>query len=239
MISFIIPTKNEDKIIEKTLKCLSEYSGPHEIILGDGNSTDKTIEITKKYTNLIALHKGPNRPTIASGRNDGAALSHGEYLVFLDADMFIYDIDSFFEKAIACFVKDSNLVAMTVRLQVFPEMATWADNAVFGFMNFQHKILNNYLRTGVSPGEFQMIRSSSFKQVGGFNGVLAAGEDYDMFRRLRKVGRTYFNSNLTAFHTGRRAHAIGWPKLLTQWVMNNLSAKYFNKSASKEWKEIR
>lgn len=239
MISFIIPTKNEEKVIEKTLKCLEVYSGPHEIIIGDGNSSDRTIEIAQKYTNLIASHKGPNRPTIASGRNDGAALSHGEYLVFLDADIFIYDIDLFFEQAQMCFTKDPNLIAMTVRLQVFPEMATWADNAVFGFMNLMHKVLNNYLRVGVSPGEFQMIRSSSFEQVGGFNPYLAAGEDYDIFRRLRKIGRTYFNSNLTAFHTGRRAHAIGWPKLLTQWFLNNMSATFLKRSASKEWKEIR
>ncbi|MDE2030847.1 MAG: glycosyltransferase [Patescibacteria group bacterium] len=239
MISFIIPTKNEEKIIEKTLKCLSGYSGPHEIILGDGNSTDNTISIAKKYTNLIASHQGTNRPTIASGRNDGASLAHGEYLLFLDADMFIYDIDSFFEKALACFTKDPDMVAMTVRLQLFPEMATRADNAVFGFMNFLHRVYNNYLHTGASPGEFQMIRTEAFKKVGGFNPTLVAGEDYDMFRRLRKIGRTYFNNHLTAFHTGRRAHVVGWPKLLTQWFMNNISATFFKKAASDEWKEIR
>lgn len=84
-----------------------------------------------------------------------------------------------------------------------------------------------------------MIRSSSFKQVGGFNPMLVAGEDYDMFRRLRKVGRTYFNNDLTAFHTGRRAHAVGWPKLLTQWFLNNMAATFLKKAVSKEWKEIR
>jgi glycosyltransferase involved in cell wall biosynthesis len=239
MISFVIPTKNEEKIIEKTLKCLSEYKKPHEIIIGDGKSSDSTILIAKKYTDLIAIHQGANRPTIASGRNDGAAISHGDFLVFLDADIYIPDINLFFPKSLLPFERDPNLVAMTVNIRVFPEMATWADRAVFSYMNFMHKVLNNYFGIGASPGEFQMIRVKAFNDVRGFNPTLAAGEDYDMFRRLRKIGRTYFNPNLTVYHTGRRGHAVGWPKLLTQWAMNNLSTVFFKKSASKEWEEIR
>jgi glycosyltransferase involved in cell wall biosynthesis len=239
MISFIIPTKNEEKVIEKTLKCLSIYSKEHEIILSDGNSTDSTITITQKYTDKISIYKGATRQTIGAGRNAGVLISSGDLLVFLDADISILDIDSFMQAAQMNFDKDPNLVAMTVRLKVFPEMATSADNIVFGFMNFLHRILNNVLHIGASPGEFMMIRTTAFKKVGGFTEYLAAGEDYDIFRRLRKVGRTYFENRLTVYHTGRRAHAIGWPKLLMQWGMNNMSNVFLKKSVSKEWKEIR
>ena len=56
MISFIIPTLNEEKTIEKTLKNLSEYFGEKEIIVSDGRSSDKTIEIAKKYTDKVIIH---------------------------------------------------------------------------------------------------------------------------------------------------------------------------------------
>jgi GT2 family glycosyltransferase len=116
---------------------------------------------------------------------------------------------------------------------------TGADRLIFGYMNILHKVLNNILRIGAAPGEFQMIRAEAFKKVGGYNEALMAGEDYDMFRRLRKIGRTYCSNDLVCYHTGRRAHAIGWPRLLTQWAMNNLSTVFFKKSVSSEWKEIR
>ena len=37
---------------------------------------------------------------------------------------------------------------------------------------------------------------------------LAAAEDMDLFRRLSRIGRTRFESRLTVYHTGRRAHAV-------------------------------
>ena len=72
MISFIIPTLNEEKTIENTLRCLDAFSGEKEIIVSDGGSKDKTIEIASKYTNKIVIHKDSKRQNIAQGRNAGA-----------------------------------------------------------------------------------------------------------------------------------------------------------------------
>ena len=40
--------------------------------------------------------------------------------------------------------------------------------------------------------------------------------------------------HLIMFHTGRRAHVIGWPRLLSQWFFNYISMMFFGKSYSKE-----
>ena len=47
-------------------------------------------------------------------------------------------------------------------------------------------------------------------------------EDADMFRRLSTIGRTMIDPELTVLHTGRRAHQLGWPRLIfmrerSQW----------------------
>ncbi len=238
MISFIIPTLNEERIIEKTLKCLSSYGGEKEIIVSDGYSKDKTIEIAKKY-GVVVEHDGSFRQTIGEGRNMGANIAKGDFLVFIDADIFIPEPDIFFKKALKDFAEKKDLVALTVKINVFLEMETLGDKIVFGCVNLTHLLFNNYLGISVSSGEFQMIRINAFKQIGGFNPKLVAGEDYDMFRRLKKIGKTYFEKELTVYHTGRRAHAIGWPKLLLQWAMNNLSVVFLKKAKSKEWEEIR
>jgi len=63
---------------------------------------------------------------------------------------------------------------------------------------------------GEAPGRFQMMRRSAFEKVKGYREDLITREDGDMFARLSKVGRTLYDSKLEVFHSGRRAHAIGW-----------------------------
>ena len=35
-----------------------------------------------------------------------------------------------------------------------------------------------------------------------------------MFRRLSKIGETMIDPELTVLHSGRRAHQVGWPRLI-------------------------
>ena len=56
MISIIIPTLNEEKIIEATLCTLtSTLTIPHEVIVSDGGSSDRTVELAKKYAGAVVF----------------------------------------------------------------------------------------------------------------------------------------------------------------------------------------
>ncbi|MEI6490852.1 MAG: glycosyltransferase [bacterium] len=236
MISFIIPTKNEKKIIATTLEKILKYTGPKEIIVSDGNSTDGTIEIIKKYTDKMLIYSGKEkRQNISQGKNDGAKIATGDYLVFMDADTSVENPDAFFTKAISEFKKDPKLGALTVNIKVLKEFETIGDKIVFGMMNWMNRFYNNVCGIGASTGEFQMVKRDIFNKVNGFNEAFAAGEDYDLFRRISKLYSTRADPSLTSYHTGRRAHAIGWPKLLSQWFMNFIYTLFLNKSASSEW----
>src|SRR5205823_810907 len=96
---------------------------PHEIIVSDGGSSDKTIEIARKYADKVVIYSGKIRQTIAGGRNAGAAAASGEYLIFLDADCEIQDINGFFQTAIDRFLGNKKLVALTCEIHVFPQRA--------------------------------------------------------------------------------------------------------------------
>ncbi len=240
MISFIIPTLNEEKYIGKTLACISRYTGEYEIIISDTNSSDKTVEIARIYTDNIVIHsKNSKKLTIAAGRNLGAAQAHGEYLVFLDADVCILNPDYFFKKAYECFTTNSKLVALTSQLHVFKEMETFGDRLIIPFFIYMRLCMNNYLGIGAATGEFQMVKTDIFKKVGGFNESLVAGEDDAFFRKLSQKGETRLEMGLIAYHSGRRAHILGWPKLLFLWARDSLSVLLFKKSLSTEWKEVR
>lgn len=239
MLSFIIPTLNERQTIEQTLHCLSGYSGEHEIVVSDGNSTDGTVEICRRFADRIIVHEEARRQTIAEARNLGAAAARGDYLVFVDADVLVPDIDEFFRIAHAAFDADGRVVALTGKYRVVPENATAADKYVFTMLGLQFLLQNNVFGIGGSGGEFQMIAAQAFRRVGGFDESLPAAEDMDLFRRLSRIGRTRFESRLTVYHSGRRAHTVGWRTLLWQWFSNSVSVFAFRRSASKEWTVVR
>ena len=95
LVSVIITTKNEEKNIEHCLKSILQQSYPRdriEIIVVDNNSTDKTKEIVRKYTDKVFdLAKEVNLNEIKNFRgaqlNFGVNRANGEIIFYPDADM--------------------------------------------------------------------------------------------------------------------------------------------------------
>ncbi|MCC2630538.1 MAG: aglE 2 [Candidatus Paceibacter sp.] len=239
MISIVIPTLNEEKAIGKTLHSLKALSLPHEIIVTDGGSTDNTVTLAKKWAEHVVFHPTDKKQNIASNRNNGASFATGKYLVFIDSDCIINDINHFFTQAIEHFEKNRNLVGFTVWVKTQPDLETWADNIILGAFNYLFLFMNNVLGIGAAVGKFQMVRRDVFEQIGGFDEHLVSNEDHDLFRRLSKIGKTKLDPTLFAYHSNRRAHKIGWPRLLWIWTRDTISVFSRGKSASKEWTPIR
>jgi len=239
MISIIIPTRNEEKIIDQTLSRLkSKLTIPHELIVCDGNSTDSTVAIAQKYADKIVIQDKSRPRTIGTGRNQGAEAAAGEYIVFLDADCTIPEPDAFFTRALTYFESHPKVVGLCARLKVLPEYVTLMDRIVFACVNVTYAFFNNVLRIGASGGEFLMIRKSIFQKTGGFKEHLAVAEDINLFWTVSRLGRTHLLRSLVVWHTSRRAHAVGWPNLLLSWFVNTLSL-VFRHRAPKEWKVVR
>lgn len=240
MLSIIIPTLNEEKILERTLQNLRELQGmEYEIIVSDGRSSDKTLPIARQLADKVVVYRGQERQTIGQGKNLGAAAATGEYLVFIDADIFIPEISEFFKKALGLFENNPKLMGLTVFLKVFSECASVSDRLFFTVVNRLFQIQNNFLHIGAAAGEFQMVRAEVFKKLGGYNEAMVVGEDNDFFAKLSRLGQTWAEPSLRVFHTSRRAHSIGWIKLLFLWLINFAYMKILKKSFSREWKVIR
>ena len=239
MISIIIPTLNEEKTIEGTLKWLINLSIPHEIIVTDGGSADSTVAIAKRYPVTVVEYPKDKYQNISLNKNHGAGFAHGKFLVFLDCGSVIFHPSDFFSRAMEHFTANPRLVGLTVSFKVFPEVATLMDKIVFSTMNFILMIINNILHRGAAQGKFQMVRADAFVKISGFRADLPASEDMDLFFRLSRIGRTMIDRDLELYHASRRAHAIGWPKLLYIWNRDALSLFFRNKVVSKEWKPIR
>ena len=92
MISVIIPTYNEEKALPATLHHLMTQRGDYEVIVVDGGSTDRTVDIveslrvTRNALRVTLLTAAKGR---ASQMNAGARRATGEWLLFLHADTFL------------------------------------------------------------------------------------------------------------------------------------------------------
>ncbi len=82
-ISVIMCVKNREKEIERALRSVKKQKGVLEIIVVDGNSTDRTIEIARKYTDKVYSDEGKG---LAYARQLGAEKAKGKYIAYIDSD---------------------------------------------------------------------------------------------------------------------------------------------------------
>ena len=80
MLSVIIITKNEEKRLEV---CLESVKWADEIIIADNKSSDKTLEIAKKYTKKIVVL---DQEDFAIWRNKATEQATGDWLLYVDPD---------------------------------------------------------------------------------------------------------------------------------------------------------
>jgi len=238
--SIIIPTLNEEKLLPNILNQLSanglkEKYG-FEIIISDGGSSDNTLKIAEKHADRIVNNSGKLR-TIAKGRNDGANVAKGEILIFVNGDILFENLEDFFRYVDTKFVP-SEYSAMTCKVKVFPEEETKGDRIFHGFYNSYFKSLNK-LGMGMGRGECQVIRKEVFDKVGGNHEHLTAGEDFDLYRRIKMCGKILFVDELCVFESPRRYRKLGYFNVTFSWLKNSVSVVLKKKSLSVEWEQVR
>lgn len=80
-LSVVILTKNEE---ENIVDCLESVAFAEEIIIVDDNSTDRTIDLAKRFTDKLFIHS--INGNFASQRNYALNLAHNSWVLFVDAD---------------------------------------------------------------------------------------------------------------------------------------------------------
>jgi len=239
-VSIIIPTLQEEKLIVRVLEQFtSEMKQRYnlEVIVSDGGSTDKTVELARKYSDIIIEQPETVRQNISRGRNLGAKLASGEIFIFLNADTIIECPEHFFSTMIGL-AMDRRFVAATCSVLVYPEEERFTDRLFHNFFNWYFWLLN-VVGMGMGRGECHVVSKSMFDKVGGYNETVAAGEDYDLFLRLRRIGRIAFVRSLRVFESPRRYRRYGYIRISLLWFLNAFMVLFFHRSMLKEWEPIR
>jgi glycosyltransferase involved in cell wall biosynthesis len=198
-VSVVITTYNHGRYIAQAIDSVRQQTHPaFEVIVVDDGSTDDTGQILSRYPEIRYLRQD-NRG-LASARNLGALQSHGNYLVFLDADDLLYP----------------QAIAKNLRyFSLHPDCAFisgWHDK-----IDAQKRLLDTYERPMPQEAHYLALLRGNYIGMHGtvmyqrrvfdaflFDETLPACEDYDLYLRLAKTYPVFsHNEKLAAY----RMHA--------------------------------
>ncbi len=240
-ISIIIPSLNEEKLI---LQVLNQFDVSLrvkynlEIIVSDGGSKDSTLRLIDGYADKVLIHKEKFKQNISQGRNQGALNSKGDVLIFLNADTLISNLNLFFERILEILKNNDDIVAIACPVRVFENEEIFKDRVFHFLYNNYVRFLNKY-GMGMGRGECHIIKRNSFFKVGCYNEKMFAGEDFDLYKRLKKIGKIKFLKDVLIYESPRRYRKFGYLKVFWDWTVNSIWITLFNKSISENWEEVR
>jgi glycosyltransferase involved in cell wall biosynthesis len=223
-ISVILPSLNEEKYIGNVFDGLKEQTfKDFEVIVVDGNSTDKTREIARMRGAKVVIEK---RPHISRARNTGAKMAKGEILFFTDADSkpskdllkIYYDL-----------FKEKEIIAATGPLIPLEQTTNFIKFA-FKFATVRVvKIAFKHGRAAIFTSNFA-IRKSTFNKFGGFDESLATYEDLDLAKRLLGHGAIKFVDSAVVKTSMRRMLKMGLVRFILFNTENVLMYTFFKKA---------
>jgi glycosyltransferase involved in cell wall biosynthesis len=177
-VSVVVPAFNEERLLAGSLAAIQHAMRAFddaELIVCDNNSTDRTAEIARAVGARVVFEPVNQ---IARARNAGAAQASGDWLLFVDADS--YPARELFAEVLAA-IRSGRCLAggATVTLETDDALIRWwvaAWNALSRRMRW-------------AAGSFIFCETTAFREVGGFDERLYAGEEIELFRALKRLAR--------------------------------------------------
>lgn len=145
-----------------------------ELIVCDNNSTDRTADIARR-AGAIVVFEPVNQ--ISRARNRGAAAATGDWLLFVDADSS--PSRNLLEDTLAAMQTGCLAGGATVEFDSRDPM-----------VRFWLVLWNSTSRLMKwAAGSYIFCEAAAFRELGGFSEALYAGEELDLFRRLKRLAR--------------------------------------------------
>ncbi len=197
-VSIIIPTLNEASFIGSTLDQIHEQSYPAhlvELLVVDGGSKDETCNLVrcwqKRRHRRVRLLTNPGKLS-SRARNIGIAASSGDYVLFIDAHVFIPST-RLIEDMVVVALQERAMVLGRAQpltaptLSYFQATVAGVRNSRLGhstksFIYLSHEGWVSPVSIGV------MYHRSIFSAVGYFDEHFDAAEDVEFNFRLEQMG---------------------------------------------------
>lgn len=211
-VSVIIPALNEERFISRCLDSVINQSfpiGEMDVMVVDGGSVDKTIEIVEsyheKYSNIRLLNNPGRIQSIAF--NIGVKESTAPYIVRLDAHAFYKPF--YIEGCLKGLQEDTTRGNVGGQWDIQPQNESlWATtNAILNYSKFG--IGGATYRVGAKAGNVDTVPFGAFprkmvEEIGGMREDLPRGEDNEYNSRIKKAGYSiYFDPRIECIYYAR------------------------------------
>ena len=207
-LSIIIPALNEARSLPPLLESIKDQKfDDYEVIIADAGSTDDTSKLAKKYGCKVVKGGSPS-----AGRNNGAKIAKGEYLLFLDADVILSG--NFLNDAISEMeYKDIDIASCNI----VPLSEKMIDVVL-------HEVANAYIFLTQyfyphAPGFCILVKSKLHKQINGFDESLKLAEDHDYVKRAQEQGKFRILNKAKVFVSIRRLKSDGRLNVSTKYLL--------------------
>jgi rSAM/selenodomain-associated transferase 2 len=172
-LSVIIPMLNEEQAIGTTLDALRLGAPGAEIIVADGGSSDRSVEIARmRGARILSAPRGRARQM-----NAGAAAARGDILAFVHADT---RVPVTFASDIACALTDPHTVGG--RFDVELDESAFALRLLGRLISLRSRIMRS-----ATGDQAIFVRRDIFTDMRGFLEIDLC-EDVDFARRLKRSG---------------------------------------------------
>lgn len=191
-VSIIIPVKNEEGVLGRCLKSLSDLEYPKdklEVIIADGLSTDDSRKIALAFNVKVVEN---TREIVSSGRNAGFRSAQGDIIVFTDADC-VFDAN-WLKNAVKYF--DDDRLGGVGGITLSPDNSSSFEKAVDVLFQFAEIFQSTSHRKGFSgvmssddiPGCNAFYRRAALEKVMPIDENLLTAEDSWLNFCLRNSG---------------------------------------------------
>lgn len=217
-LSIIIPTLNEEKLLEHTLLTIKVRAPSAEILVVDGGSADTTVAQASKHARVITTKRGRGGQL-----NSGVQATQGDILLFLHADT-LPDKEGLSE--LLTVMQNEQIVGGAFRMRF--------DDPRPIYQRIGKNVTQRSLRTKSYTGDQAIFtRRSTFEQLGGHRDWPFM-EDVDYSERMGKLGTVVLLTH--EVETSARRHQR-WGLLRTQLTVVLIRILYLLKvhPARYEW----
>lgn len=214
MITVVVPAYNEEKNIANCLKALENQTIPrdqYEIIVVDGASEDRTVDIASQYADKVIQQVSEG---VGGARNDGVKIAKYDIIATTDADC--EPMKDWLESIYIQF-RENDIVAISGSLEPFDfsnmrKVEQYVYKGLFEASNWILVVASVF-------GYFHLCGANSafdrniFMEIGGYM-PLAYADDIELFTRINKKGQVQFDKNMQILYSVRRIKKIGLVKYI-------------------------
>jgi|SRR3989344_320861 len=207
-ISFVLATYQGEKTIKKCLDSIFSQNYPKkliEVLILDGGSKDRTLEIAKNYPVKIFHNKKKYSEGKGMGKAQGFNKAKSDYVIFIDQDNVLLSkewvnniLKPLFEDKDTCIsgskitvVKDDNIINKYLSLVgTDPFMTTFSIDGQVSLNKNQFEKKNNCLILHMNKNKWYIAGSNGYayrkkdiKNIGGYN------QDSDVVYKFAKLNK--------------------------------------------------